>query len=178
MQTGIRHTRFSGRPREQAVGEQRAGEQAGASLLPSSLCLPAPPIHLSEPSLIAPYLRHFVTFSVGILPASSKIATSSNIPGPSKVFAIGEPLLFIFVFVIHLSTRMSAPPGQAVLSVSFTALSPGPWSTVSVLFFGCPGSSLLPRLFLVAASQGHSLLWCVGFPRQWLLLLWCTGSRW
>ena len=32
-------------------------------------------------------------------------------------------------------------------------------------------------LSLVAASRGHSSLWCVGFSLQWLLLLWSTGSR-
>ena len=32
------------------------------------------------------------------------------------------------------------------------------------------------RLSLVAASGGYSLLWCVGFSLQWLLL-WSTGSR-
>ena len=102
VQTGSQHTRFWGRPREQAVGEQRTGEHIGASLLPESLCLLAPPIHLSEPSLITPYLPRFVTFfSVGILPASSKIATSSKIPGPSKLFATGEPLSFIHFCVCH-----------------------------------------------------------------------------
>ena len=30
---------------------------------------------------------------------------------------------------------------------------------------------------LVAARGGYSLLWCVGFSLQWLLLLWSTGSR-
>ena len=30
---------------------------------------------------------------------------------------------------------------------------------------------------LVAASMGYSLLWCVGFSLQWLLLLQSTGSR-
>ena len=33
------------------------------------------------------------------------------------------------------------------------------------------------RLSLVAASGDYSLLWCVGFSLQWLLLLWSTGSR-
>ena len=32
-------------------------------------------------------------------------------------------------------------------------------------------------LFLVAASGGYSLLQCVGFSLQWLLLLRSTGSR-
>ena len=32
-------------------------------------------------------------------------------------------------------------------------------------------------LSLVAASGGYSLLWCVGFSLQWLLLLRSTGSR-
>ena len=30
---------------------------------------------------------------------------------------------------------------------------------------------------LVAASEGHSSLWCAGFSLQWLLLLRSTGSR-
>ena len=42
--------------------------------------------------------------------------------------------------------------------------------------FGCAGSSLLHRLFLVAASRGSSLLWCMGFSLQWLLLQY-TSSR-
>ena len=32
-------------------------------------------------------------------------------------------------------------------------------------------------LSLVAASGGYSLLWCIGFSLQWLLLLRSTGSR-
>ena len=32
-------------------------------------------------------------------------------------------------------------------------------------------------LSLVAASGGHSLLWCAGFSLRWLLLLQSTGSR-
>ena len=32
-------------------------------------------------------------------------------------------------------------------------------------------------LSLVAASEGYSSLWCVGFSLQLLLLLWSTGSR-
>ena len=32
-------------------------------------------------------------------------------------------------------------------------------------------------LSLVVASGGYSLLWCVGFSLQWLLLLQSTGSR-
>ena len=32
-------------------------------------------------------------------------------------------------------------------------------------------------LSLVAAGGGYSLLWCVGFSLQWLLLLQSTGSR-
>ena len=44
--------------------------------------------------------------------------------------------------------------------------------------FGCAGSSLLSTSFsLVAASRGHSSLWCAGFPLRWLLLLWSTASR-
>ena len=33
------------------------------------------------------------------------------------------------------------------------------------------------RLSLVVASGGYSLLWCMGFSLQWLLLLQGTGSR-
>ena len=33
------------------------------------------------------------------------------------------------------------------------------------------------RLSLVAASRGYSLLQCVGFSLQWLLLLWSMGSK-
>ena len=33
------------------------------------------------------------------------------------------------------------------------------------------------RFSLVAVSGGYSLLRCVGFSLQWLLLLWSTGSR-
>ena len=44
--------------------------------------------------------------------------------------------------------------------------------------FGCIGSLLLCAGFsLVVASGGYSLLWCVGFSLQWLLLLQSTGSR-
>ena len=32
-------------------------------------------------------------------------------------------------------------------------------------------------LSLVAASRGYSLLWCMSFSLQWLLLLWNMGSR-
>ena len=32
-------------------------------------------------------------------------------------------------------------------------------------------------LSLVAASQGYSLLWCMGFSLRWLFLLQSTGSR-
>ena len=32
-------------------------------------------------------------------------------------------------------------------------------------------------LSLVVASGGYSLLWCMSFSLQWLLLLWSTGSR-
>ena len=32
-------------------------------------------------------------------------------------------------------------------------------------------------LSLVAASEGYSSLWCVGFSLRWLLLLQSTGSR-
>lgn len=38
-----------GGPREQARSERRAGERLGPSLVPTSLCLPTPRIHLPEP---------------------------------------------------------------------------------------------------------------------------------
>ena len=49
---------------------------------------------------------------------------------------------------------------------------------INLFIFGCVGSSL-PRVgfSLVAASGGHSLLWCAGFSLRWLLLLRSTGSR-
>ena len=39
------------------------------------------------------------------------------------------------------------------------------------------GSLLLHAGFLWLVSRGYSSLWCTGFPSQWLLLLWSTGSR-
>ena len=48
---------------------------------------------------------------------------------------------------------------------------------INLFNFGYVGSSLLHRLSLVAASGGYSLLQCMGFSLQWLLLLWSMGSR-
>ena len=42
---------------------------------------------------------------------------------------------------------------------------------IYLLIFDCAGSSLLCRLSLVAGRRGCSLLWGVGFPLRWLLLL-------
>ena len=41
--------------------------------------------------------------------------------------------------------------------------------------FGCTGSSLLCKVF--SSRGGHSLLWCVVFSLQWLLLLQRMGSK-
>ena len=46
---------------------------------------------------------------------------------------------------------------------------------IYLFIFGCVGSSLLYAGFLVAASGGYSLLRCMGFSLQWLLLLQSTG---
>ena len=44
--------------------------------------------------------------------------------------------------------------------------------------FGCTRSlCIMCWLSLVAASRGHSLLWCAVFTLQWLLLLLSTDSR-
>ena len=49
---------------------------------------------------------------------------------------------------------------------------------IYLFIFGCVGSSLLCEGFsLVAASGGYSLLQCMGFSLQWLLLLQSTGPR-
>ena len=44
-----------------------------------------------------------------------------------------------------------------------------------MIFFGGAESLLLHGLSLVVVSGGYSLLWCLGFPLQWLLLLRSTG---
>ena len=49
---------------------------------------------------------------------------------------------------------------------------------IYVFIFGCIGSSLLRAGFSqVAASRVYSLLWCIGFLLQWLLLLQIMGPR-
>ena len=48
---------------------------------------------------------------------------------------------------------------------------------IHLFVFGCVWSSLLRGLSLSAPSGGYSLLGCMGFSLQWLLLLQSTGSR-
>ena len=45
------------------------------------------------------------------------------------------------------------------------------------LFLVALGLHSVLRLSLVVASKGYSLLWCMGFSFQWLILLQNTGSR-
>ena len=45
------------------------------------------------------------------------------------------------------------------------------------LFLVALGLHSVLRLTLVVASKGYSLLWCMGFSFQWLILLQNTGSR-
>ena len=45
------------------------------------------------------------------------------------------------------------------------------------LFLAALGARCCSEASLVAASGGYSLLRCMGFSLQWILLLWSTGSR-
>ena len=44
-------------------------------------------------------------------------------------------------------------------------------------FMAVLGLHCCARLSLVSESRGCSLLWCMVFSLQWLLMLWGTGSR-
>ena len=47
--------------------------------------------------------------------------------------------------------------------------------SVFLFTFGCPGSSLLCQLSLVAVNEAYSSLWRMGFSLQWLLTAQALG---
>ena len=46
-----------------------------------------------------------------------------------------------------------------------------------IYFWLCGVFVTVRRLSLVVVNGDYSLLWCMGFSLQWLLLLWSMGSK-
>lgn len=126
-------------PRAGPGGEQRAEEQywnksgphdfprkahqplRPASPSPDPLFNHALPTSGFPPSPPSAFIQ--VTLGTASPTALSKPAASSNTPGPFHACSpwsfIAMLFYFSFLWSSHLATRMSAPPGQALLSVSF-----------------------------------------------------------